>query len=185
MSQQVSTQVGVREWNIDGSHSEVGFSVRHMMISKVRGSFEQFAGVAEFDPNAIEQGSIVVEIDAASINTRDENRDGHLRSGDFFDAENFPTLTFRSTSVEAHPSGGYDVHGQLTIKDVTRPVTLEADFTEPVPDPFGGIRLGVSANTQIDRREFGLEWNQALETGGVLVGENVSITIDAQLVISE
>jgi polyisoprenoid-binding protein YceI len=185
MSQNTLTQVGVRQWNIDPSHSEVAFSVRHMMISTVRGNFTSFSGVAEFDPEAIEQGSISVEIDVASIDTRDEQRDGHLRSADFLDAETYPHLTFKSTSVEPKGNGEYFVHGDLTIRNVSRPVTLNAAFTEVVPDPFGGTRIGVSANTEIDRKEFDLTWNQALETGGVLVGENVGITINAQLVISE
>jgi polyisoprenoid-binding protein YceI len=185
VTNQTLTQVGVRQWTLDPSHSEIGFSVRHMMISKVRGNFASFSGTAEFDPEAIEQGSIAVQIEAASIDTRDENRDGHLRSADFLDVETYPALTFRSTSVEPRGDGRYDVHGELTIRDVAKPVTLDASFTEVVPDPFGGTRIGVSASTEIDRKEFGLAWNQALETGGVLVGENVGITIDAQLVISE
>ena len=185
MTNQTLTQIGVRQWTLDPSHSEVGFSVRHMMISTVRGNFQNFSGTAEFDPESIETGSIQVEIDVSSIDTRDENRDGHLKSADFFDVESYPTITFRSTSVEARGNGAYNVHGELTIKGESRPVTLDASFTEVVPDPFGGTRIGVSASTQIDRKEFGLEWNQALETGGVLVGENVGITIDAQLVVSE
>ena len=185
MTNQTLTQIGVRQWTLDPSHSEVGFSVRHMMISTVRGNFQNFSGTAEFDPESIETGSIQVEIDVSSIDTRDENRDGHLKSADFFDVESYPTITFRSTSVEARGNGAYNVHGELTIKGESRPVTLDASFTEVVPDPFGGTRIGVSASTEIDRKEFGLEWNQALETGGVLVGENVGITIDAQLVVSE
>ncbi len=185
MTNQTLTQIGVRQWTLDPSHSEVGFSVRHMMISTVRGNFQNFSGTAEFDPESIGTGSIQVEIDVSSIDTRDENRDGHLKSADFFDVESYPTITFRSTSVEARGNGAYNVHGELTIKGESRPVTLDASFTEVVPDPFGGTRIGVSASTQIDRKEFGLEWNQALETGGVLVGENVGITIDAQLVVSE
>lgn len=185
MTHQTATQVGVRQWALDGSHSEIGFSVRHLMISTVRGNFTSFSGKAEFDPEQIENGSITVEIDPASIDTRDEQRDGHLRSADFFDAETYPVIRFVSSSIEPRGNGKYDVHGELTIKDVTRPVTLDATFTEVIPDPFGGTRIGVSASTTIDRKEFGLTWNQALETGGVMVGENVGITIDAQLVASE
>lgn len=185
MTQQTNTHVGVRQWGIDGSHSEVTFSVRHLMISTVRGGFTSFSGTAEFDPDAIENGSIAVEIDGSSIDTRDEQRDGHLRSADFFDAESYPVLRFASTSVEPRGNGTYAVHGELTIRDVTRPVTLDADFTEVISDPFGGTRLGISASTEIDRKEFGLTWNQALETGGVMVGEKVGISIDAQLVVSE
>lgn len=185
MVQQTNTQIGVREWSIDGSHSEIGFSVRHMMISTVRGNFTSFSGTAQFDPDNIQNGSITVQIDASSISTRDENRDGHLRSGDFLNVETYPALTFNSTNVEARGNGNYHVHGELTIRDITRPVTLDASFTDVVPDPFGGTRIGVSAKTEIDRKEFELTWNQALETGGVLVGENVGITIDAQLVVQE
>lgn len=185
MAQQMNTQVGVRQWSIDGSHSEVGFSVRHMMISTVRGNFTSFSGTAEFDPQNIEEGSITVQIDASSIDTRDENRDGHLRSADFLDVETFPALTFTSTSVQSRGNGEYDVHGDLTVRDVTRPVTLKTSFTDVIADPFGGTRIGVSAKTEIDRKEFALTWNQAMEAGGVLVGENVGITIDAQLVVNE
>ena len=126
-----------------------------------------------------------MQIDASSIDTRDENRDGHLRSADFLDVETFPALTFTSTSVQSRGNGEYDVHGDLTVRDVTRPVTLKTSFTDVIADPFGGSRLGVSAKTEIDRKEFSLTWNQALEAGGVLVGENVGITIDAQLVVNE
>ena len=185
MTDQTLTQIGVRQWALDPSHSEIGFSVKHLMISTVRGNFQNFSGTAEFDPEAIENGSINVEIDVASIDTRDENRDGHLRSADFFDVETYPTMTFRSTNVEARGNGSYNVYGELTIKGVSQPVTLDATFTEVVPDPFGGTRIGVSASTEIDRKQFGFEWNQVMETGGVLVGEQVGITIDAQLVINE
>lgn len=184
MSSQTQIQTGVRQWSIDPSHSEVSFSVRHLMISTVRGNFTTFDGTSTFDPQDIESGSIEVEIDAASIDTRDEQRDGHLRSGDFLDVEQYPTLRFASSSVERQGGGRYSIVGDLTIKGVTRPVTLAAEFTDVVPDPFGGTRIGVSAKTEIDRTEFGLTWNQALETGGVLVGETISININAQLVVS-
>lgn len=178
------TQTGVRQWVIDPSHSEITFSVRHLMILTVRGNFTSFNGAARFDPYEIENGSIEVEIESASIDTRDEQRDGHLRSADFLDVETYPVIRFVSRSVERQGNGRYSIAGDLTIRDVTRPATLDAEFTEVVPDPFGGTRLGVSAATEIDRTEFGLTWNQALETGGVLVGESVNIQIDAQLVVS-
>jgi polyisoprenoid-binding protein YceI len=155
------------------------------MISRVRGNFTSFSGSARFDPENIEEGAITVEIDPASIDTRDEQRDGHLRSADFFDAETYPAVRFVSSTIESRGNGKYQVNGDLTIRDVTRPVALDATFTEVIPDPFGGTRIGVSASTSIDRKEFGLTWNQALETGGVMVGENVDITIDAQLVVTE
>lgn len=184
MTSQTQTQTGVQQWTIDPAHSEITFSVRHLMISTVRGNFTSFSATATFDPQEIENGSIEVEIDAASIDTRDQQRDGHLRSADFLDAETYPSLRFVSRSVEHESNGRYSIAGDLTIKDVTRPVTLDAEFTEVVPDPFGGTRIGVSAATDIDRTEFGLTWNQALETGGVAVGEAVKIQIDAQLVMS-
>lgn len=184
MAEQTITDIGLRQWTIDPSHSEIGFSVRHLMISTVRGHFENFSGTAEFDPNDIEAGSIEVEIDASSINTRDEQRDGHLRSSDFLDVETHPTLMFASRSVEHSGGNNYSISGDLTIKGETRPVTLKTEFTDVVPDPFGGTRIGVSARAEVDRTEFGLTWNQALETGGVLVGEKINITIDAQLVVS-
>ncbi len=182
--QNTATQIGVRQWLVDSAHSEIGFSVTHLMISRVRGNFSDFSGTASFDPDNLEHGSIEVEIDAASIDTRDEDRDGHLRSEDFFDVEQYPVIRFASTSVEPVGSGGYNVHGELTIKGETRPVTLNAKFSEPVPDPFGGTRIGASAETKVNRSDFGLTWNQALETGGVLVGDEISISINAQLVLS-
>ena len=182
---QTTIETGVRQWTIDPSHSEVTFSVRHLMISTVRGNFTSVSGTATFDPQDIEGGSVDVEIDVASIDTGDENRDGHLRSGDFFDVENHPAITFNSTTVRNASGNQYEIAGDLTILGTTKPVTLQAEFTDVVPDPFGGYRVGVSAETSIDRTEFGLTWNQALETGGFLVGDEVTITLEVQLVKSE
>ncbi|HYH51943.1 MAG TPA: YceI family protein [Acidimicrobiia bacterium] len=166
---------------IDASHSQVGFAVRHMMVSKTRGRFSDFAGTVEIAENPLES-SVSVTIQSASIDTRDEQRDGHLRSGDFFDAETWPTLTYQSRSVRQIAKGRYIVEGDLTIKGVTQPVPLELAFEGGGTDPWGGVRLGFSAKTELDREAFGLTWNQALETGGVLVGKKVAIEIEAEAI---
>jgi polyisoprenoid-binding protein YceI len=167
---------------LDASHSQVGFAVRHLMVSKTKGRFSDFAGTVEIGGNPLES-SVEVTIQAASIDTRDEQRDGHLRSGDFFDAEAYPTLTYKSRSVRsAGKDGQYVVDGDLTVKGVTQPVPLELTFEGGATDPWGGVRIGFSAKAEIDREAFGLSWNQALETGGVLVGKKVTIEIEAEAV---
>jgi polyisoprenoid-binding protein YceI len=163
-------------WNIDAAHSGINFSVRHMVFAKVRGRFGKFTGQVSLDSPAVE-----VEIDAASIDTGVVDRDNHLRSPDFLDAASFPRLTFKSTRVEQR-NGGYRVIGTLTIRDVSREVVLEADDLGRAKDPWGNDRVAFSAKTQIDRREFGLKWNQVLETGGVLVGEKIDIELEVQAV---
>ena len=166
-------------YSLDVSHSSVGFSVRHLMVGKTRGRFAAFTGtvvVAE-DPLA---SSVEVEIDAASIDTRDEQRDGHLRSPDFFDVENHPTLSYRSTRVTPAGQGRWNVDGELTIRGVTRNVPLEVTYEGSVTDPWGNPRAGFSAKAELDREAFGLTWNQVLETGGVLVGKKVTIEIEAE-----
>lgn len=166
---------------LDPSHSQVGFAVRHVMVSKTRGRFSDFAGTVEVGENPLES-SVAVTIQTASIDTRDEQRDGHLRSGDFFDAEAFPTMTYESRSVRQVSEGRYIVDGDLTIKGVTKPVPLELNFEGGAADPWGGVRIGFSAKAELDREAFGLTWNQALETGGVLVGKKVSIEIEAEAI---
>jgi polyisoprenoid-binding protein YceI len=166
---------------LDPSHSQVGFAVRHVMVSKTRGRFSDFAGTVEIGENPLES-SVAVTIQTASIDTRDEQRDGHLRSGDFFDAEAFPTMTYESRSVRKVGEGRYIVDGDLTIKGVTKPVPLELNFEGGAADPWGGVRIGFSAKAELDREAFGLTWNQALETGGVLVGKKVSIEIEAEAI---
>ncbi|HKY76934.1 MAG TPA: YceI family protein [Acidimicrobiia bacterium] len=166
---------------LDASHSQVGFAVRHVMVSKTRGRFSDFAGTVEIGENPLES-SVAVTIQTASIDTRDEQRDGHLRSGDFFDAEAFPTMTYESRSVRQVGEGRYIVDGDLTIKGVTKPVPLELTFEGGAADPWGGTRIGFSAKAELDREAFGLTWNQALETGGVLVGKTVKIDIEAEAV---
>jgi len=167
---------------LDASHSQVGFAVRHLMVSKTRGRFSDFAGTIEIGENPLDS-SVEVTIQAASVDTRDEQRDGHLRSGDFFDAEAYPTLSYKSRSVRpAGKDGQYIVDGDLTIKGVTQPVPLELSYEGGTTDPWGGVRAGFSAKAELDREAFGLTWNQALETGGVVVGKKVTIEIEAEAV---
>ncbi|MEO6776110.1 MAG: YceI family protein [Kofleriaceae bacterium] len=169
-------------WNIDGTHSTAEFTVRHLMITNVRGRFGTLSGTVDYDVEKPEASTIDVTIDATSIDTRDEKRDTHLRSPDFFDTEKFPTLTFKSTSVK--PGGdGLLATGNLTIHGVTKEVTLDVETpSAPNKDPWGNTRIGTSATAKINRKDFGLNWNTALEAGGVLVGEQVKISIEVSLV---
>ncbi|RDV36589.1 polyisoprenoid-binding protein [Bradymonadaceae bacterium TMQ3] len=168
-------------WNFDISHSDVAFKVRHMMFAKVTGRFTDWTGTLEFDAENPSAAKTSVVIQAASINTSNEDRDNHLRSGDFFDAEKFPTLAFESTAFKTEGKKIL-IEGNLTIRDVTKPVTLEAEFLGKAVDPWGNDRVGFNASTSINRKDFGLTWNQALEAGGVLVGENIEIEITVQAV---
>ncbi|MEP7218215.1 MAG: YceI family protein [Bacteroidota bacterium] len=169
-------------WNIDPSHSQVQFTVRHMMISNARGRFEEFTGTVEFDPEHLENLKVDVTIDAASINTRDPQRDGHLKSPDFLNVEQFPNMTFKSTSVEKVSNTELRINGDLTIRDTTHPVVLQTEFNGVVASPWGTTSAGFSAHTKINRKEWGLVWNQTLETGGLLVGEDVKIELELELV---
>jgi polyisoprenoid-binding protein YceI len=166
-------------YELDPSHSSVGFSVRHLMVSKTKGRFGAFRGTVTIgeDPLA---SSVDVEIQAASIDTRDEARDGHLRSADFFDAESHPAITYRSTKVTPAGKDRWAVEGELTVRGATLAVPLEVTFEGGARDPWGGARIGFTAHTELDREAFGLTWNQALETGGVLVGKQVRIDIEAE-----
>lgn len=167
-------------WEIDTAHSGVSFTVRHMVVGKTRGRFGTFSGAIEIR-EVPEQSSVAVSIDAASVDTRAADRDEHLRSPDFFDVANHPTLEFRSRSVE--PSGvDWKVTGDLTIRGVTRPVVLDVEYIGAATDPWGNERAAFSASTEIDREAFGLLWNQALETGGVLVGKRAKVEIDVEAV---
>lgn len=171
----------VGTWSLDPSHTNVTFSVRHLGLSKVRGRFTSFTGdivVAE-DPT---QSGVNVAVDVSSVDTHDEKRDEHLRTNDFFNAPEFPTMTFASTSVSG---GGSDwaVTGDLTIRGVTRPVTLAATFEGTAADPWGGSRTAFAATAEVDREDFGMTWNAALEAGGVLVGKKVKIEIEAEAVL--
>lgn len=170
-------------WTIDPAHTSVGFKIRHMMITNVRGEFSDVKGTAEFNAADITKSSIEITIQAASIDTGVARRDAHLRSADFFDVEKFPTLTFRSTKVTQISKGRVQIQGDLTIHGVTREVLLEVEGpSQEIKGPGGKIRIGASATTKINRKDFGLNWNVALEAGGILVGEEVTITLDIELV---
>lgn len=164
-------------WVIDQSHSSVGFVARHLMVSKVRGNFGEFSGKLEI-ADRIEDSVVEVEIQAASIESKEEKRDAHLRSADFLDAENHPALRFVSTGIKRVSRDSGTMSGDLTIRGVTRPVTLSVDFLGMAQDPWGGTRAIFSASTKIDREEFGLTWNMALEAGGVLVSKEVTIELE-------
>ena len=167
-------------WNVDSSHSTIGFVARHLMVSKVRGSFGTFTGtvtIAE-DPLA---SKVEASAETASITTGDETRDNHLRSADFFDVENFPTVTLVSKGLDKKGSD-FVLRTDLTIKGVTKPVDFELEFDGVSGDPWGGTRVGFSAEAEVNRKDWGLEWNMALETGGVLVGEKVKIVLEVEAV---
>jgi polyisoprenoid-binding protein YceI len=169
-------------WNIDPSHSGVHFTVRHLVISKVRGAFARWQGVVDFDEQNPSASKVSVKIEAASIDTREEKRDQHLRSPDFLDVEKYPALTFESTKVEKLDGDQYRVTGDLSLHGVTKSVVLDSEFLGGGKDPWGNQRAGFSAKTTINRKDFGLSWNQALETGGLLVGEKIEISLDVQAV---
>jgi polyisoprenoid-binding protein YceI len=167
-------------YSIDTGHSYVGLAVKHFGLSKVKGEFQKFDGTVTISEVPTES-SVEVSIDAASFNSRDDQRDGHIRSADFLDVETFPELTFRSTSVRAD-GDGWVVSGDLTIHGVTRPVELSTEFEGALEDPYGLERIAFSAETEIDRTDFGLTWNQTLETGGLVVGRKVKVTLEVEAV---
>ena len=167
-------------WNIDKAHSEVGFAVRHMMISTVRGKFTRFDADISLDPANLAAAKVTARIETASVDTNEEKRDGHLKSPDFFDAEKYPTLSFTSSSVKRNGSD-IEVSGSLKIKDQEHPITLKGELLGPSKDPWGNTKLGFSLSGDIDREQWGLGWNQALEAGGVLVGKKVKITLEVEL----
>ena len=170
-------------WNLDAVHSVAEFKVKHMMISNVKGQFTGVSGVLTFDENDLDSSRVEATIDAASISTRDAQRDGHLKSADFFDVEKYPTLSFKSTAVKRTGEGELAATGDLTIHGVTRQVVFNVEGpTPPSKDPWGNTRVGLSAVTKINRKDFGLTWNAALEAGGILVGDDVTITLDVQFV---
>jgi polyisoprenoid-binding protein YceI len=175
------TPTEVQRWTLDAAHSHVAFAVRHMMISNVRGEFTKLSGTVAYDPHRPEQSRVEVSIDVDSINTREEKRDAHLRSPDFFDVANYPTITFKSKAVR--PRGdNLDVVGDLTIHGTTKEVTLAVEEVTPAfTDPWGNLRIGASARTKIRRSDFGMKWNAALEAGGVLVGDEITIQIETEL----
>jgi polyisoprenoid-binding protein YceI len=168
-------------WTIDAAHSHVGFGVKHLMIATVRGRFTQVEGTLTVDESDPASASIDITIPTAGVTTGDEKRDGHLRSPDFFDVERFPAMTFRSKRVEAYSTDAFRVVGDLTIRDVTREVTLDVAMLGRAKDPWGKEHAAFEATTNVKRGDYGLTWNAALETGGVLVGDEVKISIEAQL----
>ena len=170
-------------WNIDPAHSAAEFKVRHMMISNVKGKFSGLSGVLKLDESDHSRSTVEVSIPAASVSTVDEKLDAHLKNEDFFDVQKFPTITFQSTKIRSTGGRDYEVTGDLTIRGVTQTVTLNvADFSDPSKDPWGNLRIGLSGSTKVNRKNFGLVWNAPLEFGGVLVGDEVTITIDVQFI---
>jgi polyisoprenoid-binding protein YceI len=179
----VLPQTATTTWNIDPAHTVAEFKVKHMMIASVKGHFSKVSGVLVRDESDPANDSVEATIEAASIQTRDDQRDAHLKSADFFHVEKFPTLHFKSTDINVVGAGELSVEGDLTIRGVTRRVRFAVEGpTAPAKDPWGNTRIGVSANTKINRKDFGLTWNAALETGGILVGDDITITLDAQFV---
>jgi polyisoprenoid-binding protein YceI len=170
-------------WKFDNSHSRVGFSIKHMMFAKVRGQFTDWSGSLSYDPENLAAASVEATIQIASVDTSNEQRDGHLRSADFFDAEKFPVMTFKSESWKK-ASGKILVQGHLSMHGVTKSVELEVTENGTGIDPWGNKRIGFSALTVINRKDFGLEWNTALEAGGVLVGEDVTIEIELEATLA-
>ena len=169
-------------WNFDLTHSSVNFHVRHLMVSKVHGRFSLWSGSLELDEADLTKSRVEVSIDATSIDTKEEKRDAHLRSPDFFDVEKYPALTFKSTAVEKRSDDELVVTGDLTIHGVTKPVKLAVELGGFVKDPWGGTRTGFSAKTSINRKDFGLHWNAALEAGGVVVGDKIEIGLEIEAI---
>jgi polyisoprenoid-binding protein YceI len=165
-------------WDIDPTHTRIGFAVRHAMVATVKGNFAVFSGVLHLDHAEPSKSSAEVEIDAASINTGSQQRDDHLRSPDFLDVANFPRITFTSTSAEVKDDDEYLLHGDLTIHGVSKPVTLELEFVGNSVDPYGNTRSGFEGKTTINRKDWGLNWNVALEAGGIMVGDKVKLELD-------
>ena len=178
------TDVAVGTYAIDPAHSRAGFAVRHLGFSKVRGHFPSFSGTIELDPSDLNTLTAQASIDAATITTADEKRDAHLRSSDFFDVEEHPTLTFNALEARGVNGERVTVVGDLTMRGVTRTVELDAVFLGEAKDPWGGDRIAFEAQTTVNRKDFGLNWNAVLETGGFLVGEDVEITLEIQAVRS-
>lgn len=169
-------------WQIDLAHSHIDFSVRHLMIAKVRGTFEKFSGTFGLDVDHLANTTVDVEIDAASISTREPKRDEHLKSPDFFNVEKFPVLNFKSSRVEITGDKNFKLFGDLTIIGNTKPVVLDVEYYGMAKSPWGATSAGFSGKTKINRKDWGLNWNQALEAGGVLVGDDVEVNIELELI---
>lgn len=168
------------KWIVDASHTNIGFTVKHMMVSKVRGSFTGIEGTIDGDPEELTSANIEFKVDMATINTHNEDRDNHLRSADFFDVEAHPQMTFVSTDIQKVDDSEYKVTGDLTIKGVTKKATFEAEYEGRATNPWGQEVVGYTVEGKISRKEFDLTWNQALETGGVLVGDDIKIAIEIE-----
>ena len=177
-----ATQTSISTWTVDPAHSIVEFAVKHLVITTVKGRFRDFEGTIRIDESHPENSSVSASADVASIDTDTPDRDAHLRSDDFFNAERYPKITFQSTGVERVDDTHYKVHGDLTIRDVTKPVVLDVEFEGEVNDPWGHRRAAFTATTQISRNEFGVKWNQLIETGGAVVSDNVKITLNVEAV---
>ena len=177
-----TTTVPAGTYTIDPTHSRIGFVARHAMVTKVRGSFNEFAGTGTFDADNPANSHLQLTIQAASIDTRNADRDGHLRSNDFFDMEAYPEITFVSTAVEQTDDDEYQVTGDLTIKGVTNSVTIEFEYTGTAVDPYGNTRIGLDGKTTVNRKDWGVNWNAALEAGGVLVSEKVTLEFEVSAI---
>jgi polyisoprenoid-binding protein YceI len=183
MSTPAASQTSTTTWNIDPAHSAAEFKVKHMMISNVKGHFAKITGSLTLDESDLKKSKVEAVIDAASIDTREAQRDAHLKSADFLDVEKFPNLTFTSTGISIVRDGELAVEGNLTIHGTTRKVLFTVEGpTPPMKDPWGNTRVAVSGTTKINRKDYGLNWNAALETGGIVVGEEVTITLEAEFV---
>ena len=178
-----ASSVQAQAWAIDSSHSAAQFAVRHMMVSTVRGDMGKITGTVTFDPSRPVAGSIEATVDVTGINTREAGRDKHLKSADFFDVEKFPTITFKSKRIDPVAAGGFKITGDLTMKGVTKEVVLDAEPLRPaIKDQRGNSRTGTTATTKLNRQDFGVTWSRALDGGGVVVSDEVSVTIDIELI---
>ncbi len=177
----LSTSAFSETWNVDKTHSSVTFKVRHMVISNVKGNFREFSGVVEFDGKDLTKGTVEFSIDVNTINTDSEGRDKHLKSGEFFDAEKFPNITFKSTKIVAD-GDDYKISGDFTMKDVTKSVTFDLEYSGTVVDPWGNTRAGFAAKTKIDRQDYNVNFSGTLDNGGLVVGNEVKIELEIELV---
>jgi polyisoprenoid-binding protein YceI len=172
----------LQSWKIDLVHTEIGFTVKHLMVTNVKGRFNEFSGTIEIDESDATRSRAVLEIAVSSIDTQTKQRDDHLRSLDFFDLANHPKIIFQSRRIERGEPGRFTVIGDLTIRGITREVALDMEVSGPQNDPWGGVRMGLKATTAIDRRDYGVNWNQVLDKGGVAVGNEVRINIELELI---
>jgi polyisoprenoid-binding protein YceI len=180
---QPQTELQKMVWEIDPSHSKIGFVAKHMVITTVRGQFDRYKATVVFDPRHPESAQVDAEIEAASINTGVEQRDNHLRSADFFDAENYPAITFKSKQLQRVSDDRWKLTGDLNIRGTTREIVLDLEgFSDVIKDPWGGLRIGGSATATVNRFDYGLHWNATIETGGLVVGERIALHLDVELV---